>query len=187
MKRIRGAILMDMLMGLMVSFLVGAVIMSAIQTSVSARQTVTEQNDSQTEARRPLDIMADHLRNAQLASSAPQQVLAAGATATSLTYYSDAARTPITYALSGTTLNRTDGGSTTVVLTGVTSLRFSYYKIASYNAAGFVACTTPTAPLSTELTRLAAIQIDASVTQDGYTSSYSTIVRLRNSPKKLRL
>lgn len=186
MKRIRGAILMDMLMGLMVSFLVGAVIMSAIQTSVSARQTIMEQNDSQTEARQPLDIMADHLRNAQLASTAPQQVLAAG-TATSLTYYSDAARTPITYALSGTTLNRTDGGNTTVVLTGVTSLRFSYYKIASYNAAGFVACTTPTAPLSTELTRLAAIQIDASVTQDGYTSSYSTIVRLRNSPKKLRL
>ena len=186
MRRMRGAIMVDMLMGLLVSFLVGAVIMSAMQSSVTARDVVNEQNESQTNARQPLDIMADHLRNAQLASTAPEQVIGAGS-ATSVTYYVDSARTAVTYSLSGTTLQRVDNATTTTVLTGVSSLRFTYYKIATYNAAGFVACTSPSAPSALELARLAAIQIDATVTQDGYTSSYSTIVRLRNSPKKTRL
>ena len=85
MKKQRGAILVDMMMGLMLSFLVGAVIMSAMQTSIASRDTVIEQNQSQTDARQPLDLMADHLRNAQLASTSPYRVLSVG-TATSITY-----------------------------------------------------------------------------------------------------
>ena len=186
MKKQRGAILVDMMMGLMLSFLVGAVIMSAMQTSIASRDTVIEQNQSQTDARQPLDLMADHLRNAQLASTSPYRVLSVG-TATSITYYTDAARSEVSYYLNGTTLMRTEGAlnaSATPVLTGVTSLRFVYYKIATYNASGFIPCTSPSAPTSAELNFLAAIQIDATVTQDGYTSSYSTLVRLRNSPRK---
>ena len=133
--------------------------------------------------------MADHLRNAQLASTSPYRVLDA-ATATSVTYYTDSARASVSYFLSGTTLMRTEGDLTvaaTPVLTGVTSLRFVYYKIASYNASGFIACASPSAPTTAELNFLAAIQIDATVTQDGHTSSYSTLVRLRNSPRKTTL
>src|SRR5688572_22350849 len=166
MKKQRGAILVDMIVGLLLSFLVGAVIMSAMQTSISSRDTVIEQNQSQTDARQPLDLMADHLRNAQLASTSPYQVLSA-ATASSITYYTDSSRSLVSYFLDGTTLKRTEGNllaNPSIVLTGVTSLRFVYYKIASYNASGFVACTSPTAPTSTELTFLAAIQIDATVT-----------------------
>jgi Tfp pilus assembly protein PilW len=185
MKKQRGAVLVDLMAGLMISFLVGAVIMSAMQTSVSARETVNEQNQSQTDARQPLDLMADHLRNAQLSVNTLPEVAVTAGTATAVTYNTTGA--PVTYALSGANLQRTESGTTTTVLTGITSLRFTYYKIASYNASGFVPCLTPTAPLSTEFPRLAAIQVDATVTQDGYTSSYSTIVRLRNSPKKLRL
>jgi hypothetical protein len=189
MKKQRGAVLVDMIIGLMLSFLVGAVIMSAMQTSIASRETVIEQNQSQTDARQPLDLMADHLRNAQLASTAPYRVLDAG-TATSVTYYTDSARASVSYFLQGTTLMRTEGDVTadpTPVLTGVTSLRFVYYKIATYNASGFIPCTSPSAPTSAELNFLAAIQIDATVTQDGYTSSYSTLVRLRNSPRKTTL
>jgi hypothetical protein len=178
-----------MVLGLFLSFLVGSVIMSAMQTSIASRETVIEQNQSQTDARQPLDLMADHLRNAQLAAAAPYQAISYGA-ASAVTYYSDGAGSQVTYLLSGTTLSRTEGDITATaspVLTGVTSLRFVYYKIATYNAAGFVPCTTPTAPLATELPRLAAIQIDATVTQDGHTSTYSTLVRLRNSPRKTRL
>jgi hypothetical protein len=189
MNRQRGAVLIDMIMGLLLSFLVGAVIMSAMQTSIASRDTVIEQNESQTSARQPLDLMADHVRNAQLASAAPYRVLDAG-TATSLTYYTDSSRSSVSYFLDGTTLKRTEGDLTvspTTVLTGVTSLRFVYYKIATYNASGFIPCTSPSAPTSAELNFLAAIQIDATVTQDGYTSSYSTLVRLRNSPRKTTL
>ena len=189
MNRQRGAVLVDMIVGLLLSFLVGAMIMSGMQTSIASRETVIEQNQSQTDARQPLDMMADHLRNAQLASAAPYRVLDAG-TATSVTYYTDSARSSVSYFLSGSTLMRTEGDLTvaaTPVLTGVTSLRFVYYKIATYNASGFVACTSPSAPTSAELNFLAAIQIDATVTQDGYTSSYSTLVRLRNSPRKTTL
>lgn len=189
MKRQRGAILVDMIAGLLLSFMVGAVIMSAMQTSISSRDTVLEQNESQTGARQPLDVMADHLRNAQLASTSPYTVISAG-TATTITYYSNASRAEVSYFLSGTTLMRTEGnlGATaTPVLTGVTSLRFVYYKIATYNASGFIPCVAPSAPTTSELQRLAAIQIDAAVTQDGYTSSYSTLVRLRNSPRKTAL
>jgi hypothetical protein len=189
MRRERGAVLVDMVAGLLISFLVGSMIMSAMQTSISSRETVIEQNQSQTDARQPLDLMADHLRNAQLSSSAPYQVVATG-TATTITYYSDSARSSVSYFLSGTTLMRTEGdlnATATPVLTGVTSLQFIYYRIASYNASGFTPCTSPSAPTASELQRLAAIQIDATVTQDGYTSSYSTLVRLRNSPRKTTL
>jgi len=189
MKHQRGAILVDMVVGLLASFLVGAVLMSAMQSTVTARETVNEQNESQTNVRQPIDIVADHLRNAQLTSASPYVVIKDG-TATSVTYYSDSAGGYVTYALRGTTLERSEDSTEltgTPVLIGVTSLRFTYYKIATYNAAGFAPCTSPSAPSSAELPRLAAIQIDATVTQDGFTATYSTLVRLRNSPKKTRL
>ena len=186
MKRQRGAVLMDMMMGLLISFLVGAVIMSAMQTSVSSRETVIGQNESQTDARQPLDLVADHLRNSQLVST---KAIVQG-TASSVTYFTDTAGSMVSYFLDGTTLKRTEGdinATPSTVLSGVTTLRLTYYKIASYNASGFVACATPTVPTSTELARLAAIQIDATVTKNGFTSNYSSLVRLRNSPKKIRL
>lgn len=189
MRRQRGALLVDMIVGLLASFLVGAVLMSAMQSTVTARETVNEQNESQTNVRQPIDLVADHLRNAQLTSATPEQVISA-ASATSVTYHTNAAGAQVSYFLRGTTLMRTEGDvtvSATPVLTGVTSLRFTYYKIATYNAAGFAPCSSPSAPTSTELPRLSAIQIDATVTQDGYSATYSTLVRLRNSPKKTRL
>jgi hypothetical protein len=178
-----------MLVGLLASFLVGAVLMSAMQSTVTARETVNEQNESQTNVRQPIDLMADHLRNAQLTTATPEKAVSA-ASATSVTYYTDSAGSQVTYFLSGSNLMRTEGDATmspSTVLTGVTSLQFTYYKIATYNAAGFAPCSSPSAPTTAELPRLSAVQIDATVAQDGFTATYSTLVRLRNSPKKTRL
>lgn len=181
--RQRGAVLIDLILGLVMSFLVGAVIMSAMQTSITSRQTVLEQNDSQTDARQPLDIVADHLRNAQLSGNA---AISAG-NKTSVSYYPEAGAEPITYSWSSGSLSRTEDGKTSKVLSGVTSLSLTYYRVASYNSPTFVPCINPSAPSALELPVLGAIQIDATVSQDGYTANYSTIVRLRNSPRKTSL
>lgn len=164
----------------------------SLMGAVSVVQTVTyDMTASIRDARNALDTMADHLRNAQLCSGTGGSLVTDSAVETGstndVTYYSDAAGTPVRYRLSGTNLIRTAGGSDTTALTNVTSLSFTYYTSTTYNSGALVATTNSHAPTATELPRLAAIGISASTTTNGRTMGYTTLVRLRNSPKRANL
>jgi len=121
----------------------------------------------------------------------------AAATKTSVTYYkSNNSSDTVKLWLNGTDLSRTADGSTKVVLSHVQSLEFQYYKVLpdsggnlNYNNNdSLVSATTAiNAPTATERPLLVKIKIIASVNNDGYSRELACLVRLRNSPYKLKL
>ena len=72
----------------------------------------------------------------------------------------------------------TNGGAATTINTDAT-LTLVFYTGSTYNTSSL----TPFTPTNTTLKSLAAVGIQASVVRNGLTGSYSTVVRLRNSPK----
>jgi hypothetical protein len=153
----------------------------------------TAANMAQSEAnnRSAVDTMADHVRNATVATSTGAVLSAA--TASSFTYYTSAAGATVQYALSGGNLVRTpSGGSAVTVAYGITSLTITYYLAAASTAGSTYAyetgplstMTTTTAPTTAQLPSVAAMTIVASSTLKGVPTTMTTTVRLRNSPVK---
>ena len=73
---------------------------------------------------------------------------------------------------------QTNGGVATTINNDAT-LALVFYTGTAYNSSSL----TPFTPTNATLKTLAAVGIQASVVRNGLTSSYSTVVRLRNSPK----
>lgn len=211
MSRRRGLTLIELMVTMLLILVVSGALVSVFADSIAMSETVVRYNDAATEARRPIDQLADHLRNAQEyktsnTSTDPGQYYAIYAgTATSVTYvatsgsFSVGSPDLVTYALSGTNLTRTADGLTTTVLPNVTSLEFRYYKLlgsngqynsdeANYLSDGdVVPCTNINAPTSGEFPLLIRIDILATVTVDGVAQQMVSSVRLRNSPFKKRI
>jgi hypothetical protein len=184
--RTRATMLFDLLIGSLVALLVGSVLIQMMTATYTARSVITGQNVSQAEARKPLDVLADHLRNAWLFKDVNDVYSAIQAANTNdITYYTDSAGNTVRYRLVGTQLRRTAGGVETTVLDGVQSLTFTYYRAASYNSASWTVTAAPVASIN--LPALTAVAINATILLDGYVSSYTSVVRLRNSPRKTTL
>jgi hypothetical protein len=178
--------------------LVLAAALFMIFTNAHDSQTmVVGQSDAETGARQPLDTLADHIRNAQQYKFASTEnvnsykVIASG-TATTIEYYASNSSTDIVrYELTGTNLTRTADGATDTVMSNVQSLEFRYYKLPSgsttYNNSALVETSNPNSPSASELPLLAAVRITANVNIDGFTRQLMTTVRLRNSPRKVRI
>ena len=166
--------------------------------AVGSRDFAVGQGSAETDARTPLDNLADHLRDAQQyhsveppASVAQSSVIAA-ATATSVTYYrSNSSTDTVRLWLNGTDLDRTAGGSTTTILRNVQTLEFRYFIPSAgsqnYNNPSVVATANPNQPTAAEMPLLSQITIRANVIDDGYQRELACVVRLRNSPYKLHL
>ncbi len=82
-----------------------------------------------------------------------------------------------TYAVTNGNFQVTTGGVTTTYATGAT-LNLTYYSSTTYNTTALTTFTPTTATAA----NLLGVQIAVSVTQNGYTNSYTTFVRLRNGP-----
>lgn len=205
MRRSRsGTTLIEMLVSLLMTLVIGAALFSVFTNTYQMHDAAVGQGTTETAARTPIDDLADHLRDAQqywntVAGAQPtsvsqSSVIAAG-TASSVTYYeSNSSSDTVRYWLSGTNLERTVGGNTTVVLTNVQALTFTYYKAPSgsynvdYNDVSlFTTTTNANQPSAAELPYLSQIGIDATVTIGGYTRELACVVRLRNSPYKVNL
>lgn len=188
--RRRGTTLVELLVALIILMVIGLGAFQFFISSNLAHESVVAGNAAITDARQPVDIVADHLRNAQqyTTDSITYSVISA-ATATSVTYYVDSAGATVNYALSGTTLQRIDATGTTNVLYNVSSLTFTYYlsPTTSTYYTDTLTVGDPSLFTVTERARIAEIKIAGSVTVDGYPRSFSTVVRLRNSPRKVRL
>lgn len=183
MNRERGSLMIEMLVGSIIAVLIGAVVFHAFVSAADAKDVVIGQNKSAANARAPIDVMADHLRNAQMYTST--NAVLYDAAQSDITYYSDKAGSKIRYYLSNGDLLRQVGDATaTTALQDVTSLTFTYYKASAYNSTSTTTTTNSHVPTTAELPYITSVRIDAVVQLDGYTTEYSSTVRLRNSPKR---
>lgn len=190
MNRRSGVTLIELLVGIVITLFLGSVFWGLLTVSYAVNSNVIGENLVSAEARKAVEIIASHLTNAQLNTSAVNGTLNSAihaASETSVTYYADATGTDtVRYRLNGTNLQRTDGGGDTVVAQDIQSISLNYFKASAYNSA-WAPTKTPTAPEAAELPELVGVQIKVVVTRDGYSADYTSVVRLRNSPKKSKL
>jgi hypothetical protein len=199
----RGVTLVELLVSLLMTIILSGALFSIFTNTYESRDFVVGQGGAETDARTPLDNLADHLRDAQQywttgavapTSSSQSSVIAAG-TATSVTYYeSNNATDTVRLWLNGTDLDRTVAGTTTTLIKNVKSLVFTYYVapstagVVNYNNPGQLLTTAnASAPVAAELPFISQINIDATVNESGYQRELTCTVRLRNSPYKLHL
>lgn len=191
----------ELLVSLVISLVVAGGLFMVFLTTHDSRDFTVGMGNAETQARTPIDIMCDHLRNAQQFKAGggtgvgDYTVISAG-TATSVTYYASNSSTDVvTYAKSGTNLVRTDTTGTTTVMPNVQSLEFRYFKTplvggnpsGGYNNGSFVATTNANSPTNAELPFLTVIEVRATVQVDGFAREMISYVRLRNSPRKVRV
>ena len=166
-----GVLVLEMLIALFISLLTGAALLVLTQLTMTERATTMGPANSDAEANLQLTKVSDSIRAAQSYGSGSNEVCFTAATASDITCYSDSTgntlRTWLDTSVSPAVLKQTQttsGVSTTsVLLSGVTALQFTYYKQASstYNAplSGWVTTTSPTAPTSAELLQLGAAKL----------------------------
>lgn len=179
--------LIELIVTLAIILIIGVGLMQVFLSAFASQNTVASQNDAITNGRTPIDVLADHLRNAQgVKVSSVYYPAIVAASQSDITYRTEA-NTTVRYWLSGTSLKRTDASSTKTVISGVSSLAFTYYKAGSYYTSALTTTTNSHAPTSDELKYLSVVDIDCTVTSNSASQSYKTSVRLRNSPQKTSL
>ena len=130
--------------------------------------------------------LADSLRAATLCSTTDAgctvDAAVENATATGLTVYrrsDDGTLKKITLAVVGGAFQQQTNGGVATTINNDATLALVFYTGTAYNSSSL----TPFTPTNATLKTLAAVGIQASVVRNGLTSSYSTVIRLRNSPK----
>lgn len=186
----RGHILIELLVSLIVISLIGAGLFQFFTTSHLSQEVTRSGNMAITEGRQPIDVVSDHIRNAQqyTTDNVVYSVIHS-ASATSITYYADEAGATVQYALNAGNLERTDASGTTVVMGYVTALNFKYYLAPSgttYYSTDLVLGDPSTFGL-TERSRIAMVEVSGTVAVNGISRSFKSEIRLRNSPRKVRL
>jgi hypothetical protein len=187
-------ILIETLCALLMGLLTGAALLAVIQVTMMVRTTNMGPSEADTETRRQVDEMCDRLRSAQPNTVGSTTPVFTAASTSSVTIYSDTSGDTMQFwlntAASPAELEETTVVSgvstTTVLLTGVTALQFTYYEQPSllYTAASSTWTTTanPNAPVAAELPKIGAVDVHITVTFDNYSRQLYSIVRLRNSP-----
>jgi hypothetical protein len=187
-------ILIETLCALLMGLFTGAALLAVIQITMTARSSTMGPSESDTETRRQLDEMCDQFRSAQPNTVGSNMQVFSAASASSLTYYSNTSGNTTQFwlntAVSPAALEQTTivsgVSTTTVLLSGVTALQFTYYEQPSllYTAASSTWTTTanPNAPSAAELPKIGAVDVHLTVTYDGYSRQLYSMVRLRNSP-----
>lgn len=195
----RGVTLVEMLVSLLMTIVISGALFAIFTNTYQTRDFVVGQGGAETDARTPLDNLADHLRDAQqywstgtTPTTVSQSSVISAGSKTSVTYYeSNNASDTVRLWLNGTDLDRTVGGITTTIIRNVQSLEFQYFIPASgsqnYNNPSVAHTTNINAPTAAELPLLSEIRIDALVNESGYQRELACTVRLRNSPYKLHL
>lgn len=185
----KGTILIELIVSTLVALVIGAALITVIQTNITSQLILQGQNNTDVQTRMPLDILCDNIRNAQPYGTYPAPVLQAAGSATVSCYIDttgDYAKFWIDTSTSPATLKKTVGSTTTVLATGAQTLQFTYYVSGgNYTPAStsWVTTANPNAPTSGEIPNIAAIGISLTMSINGYTRTLSSLVRLRNSPQ----
>ncbi len=180
---------------LVVALLLGVVMAGIGQSAISLNKANvfnTAMPVVQDDANRIVNAIATDLRAAPLCTATTGCVTDSAiseATQTAITLYKTAAGVTTRYALSGTKLERFDNGSATPTVTIQDVPNFSIQYVinpdSSYNrlaqpASGDWVNTVTGA----DRLKISVVRISASVTRNGLAGTYSTTIRLRNSPKR---
>jgi prepilin-type N-terminal cleavage/methylation domain-containing protein len=205
MKRL-GVTLIELMVATIVLGLVMSGLLQLVIGIYNAQKAVTNLPDVQWAAEDAVKRIAADLRRAPLCNVASgctesgqiEDAALREAAADSLSVYTQPGGKYHRYAINSGALERTVSGSTPVTTTvtdATVTLALQYMKNAA-NGSGYYyqSSTDPDSatwvtslPNASDLKACAAVKLTASVTRAGYTGSYSTIVRLRNSPKKQTL
>jgi len=200
----RGYTLIQVLIGFVITAVVGTAFLALVQITYRWEQTSIGQNSANSSARTVLDTLVDNIRTAQNQQS-PGTGFPAGcfvaAGASSLTLYqayynySDSPPAEVWYTVqfslnASNVLQQTtvlNGVTTTIpIALGVTSLTFTYYvSTGAYTPASSSWTTTanPNSPTSLELPNVGAVQVNTTVTTwDGFARTMTGMVRLMNNP-----
>jgi hypothetical protein len=140
----------------------------------------------QQDARQLALTLASSLRRATLCTSSDTgctiDAAAESATSTGITVYrrnSDGSLSKLAYGISNGVAQVTTGSTTNNLALG-SSITLTFYQSPTYHSSSLTTYT----PDNTTIKQLIAVGITTSVTRNGLSGSYSTLVRLRNSPKK---
>ena len=178
------------LIELLVSTAVGLVLMGGVlvgfTTLWNMQKMGLQMPAIQEDARQLALTLAGSLRRATLCTSSDSgcvvDAAAESATSSGVTVYyrgTNGSLSKLVYAVSGGNAQLTSGGSTSVLASGG-SFTLTFYQGATYHSSRLTTFT----PDNTTIKQLIAVGITTSVTRNGMSGSYSTLVRLRNSPKK---
>ena len=173
-----------------------AVTAGAIQMFISmnsANKFTMNMPQVQSDATDIVKMIAASLREAPLCDTTAGCVGTADAavltaSSTGITIYKTAAGATIQYSLSGGALRKTENSVTTTLYPATVTLNMSYL----YSPGALYSMSQDPNTLSwqnqavnaSDRINLIAARITATVTRNGLTGSYSTTIRLRNSPKK---
>lgn len=191
MKRVRGMSLIELLVTVAILAILSSIAFQGFLSLGSAQKTATNLPPVQEDALRLVTIIADDVKDAVLCtatSGCTTDSAVHSAAANSMVVYVAAAGTQRTFKLTGTEFQRLEGSSTTPSLSipDVTALVFKYYTItgATYNSTSNPT-TWSNSVTGATLKEIAGVRVTATITRGGLTSTQTTDIRLRNSPKKV--
>ncbi|RYG45944.1 hypothetical protein EON79_11390 [bacterium] len=189
----------ETLISLVIGSLVAFVVFQQFGSLFSGIKANTDAAGMAVDARQALDTMADHFRNATPCTTCSTNTNSVfqTANATTFTYYtSNDGSAWVQYKYYSTTqgvykaqtLYRVQNdGVVKAVASNITTFSLTYYKTSFYNAS--VLNTPWTAisgvPNTSDYPSICGVRFDLTVTWNGKPTRIQTMVRLRNSPKKV--
>lgn len=183
--RRRGAVLVQLLVGTMLSLIVFAGLLQGVVSLWRLQKYSVGMPSVQDDAREIALRLADSLRGATLCTSADAgctlDAPVENPTASGVTVYrrnDNGTLSELAYAVSAGKFSVAIGEKVTTFCTDA-NLTLTYYSAPAYYSNSLTAFT----PTAATTKSLAAVGIVASVTRNGLTGRYETFIRLRNSPK----
>jgi type II secretory pathway pseudopilin PulG len=193
MRRNRGFTLVELLIYGTILAIASGSILSILITLRKTQTQVTTQPTVQAQAQDALSAVAAFVRRAPICTKflgCTENVDSAfrSASATSLSVYTSAAGASATFSTVNGALMRTQGTTSVAIVPSDVTMRYQYVLSPSLdytmNASSDAYVWLDTVP-ATSLPAIVAVKITATVTRDDVSSIQSSIVRLRNSPKKV--
>jgi hypothetical protein len=179
--------LVQALFGLMITAVVMTALLSVVVNLQKSQLYATSMPSAHQKAQDMALLLASQIRAAELCTATDSGCTVDAAveatSATAITVYgrdSANALTETIYRVQSTNFQKVVGNTTTTIFTNAT-LALTYYTSTTYHAATLTTYT----PDSTTTKNLIGVKIVASATENNLTSSFTTFVRLRNSPKKV--
>lgn len=195
-RRRRGILVIELLIAGFLALLVGSATLMLVQSTYNSRSVLSGQNLTYAGSRQVMDTLADKLRNAQQYQVGGSYRVLSAASGSDITICSDTSGgttrfwQDTTVSPAALKMTVTSGGTatTSTLLSGVTSLQFTYYMSSGANYAtpsgNWTTTANPNAPTDGEKPAVGAIYVTATVGIGGYSRSIASFVRLRNSPYK---
>jgi|GEM_PF-3781161 len=178
--------LIEVLVALMVSLVIGGIVFQGFGVLRTGHEIGERQNYAIANGRTGIDMLADHVRNAERCTSligcVNNAMIAPGSNATTLTYYTASTGSPVTYSFRGGSLYRTKGGVETRILRGLQSFSVTYLM----NGAFLDQWTEAGTPSATNAPTICGVRIRATGFENTRQFVVETSVRLRNARRTPR-